>query len=705
MKKVVAGITLLLVVAAGVFFLVLKKSPEEAAAPVAEKVVGSVISTKGTVQALRNTGEVILSKGSEIMRKDIITTDEKGYARIVFTDQTLVAIGKNGKLSIDDYVFENNGTEAGTDFWFQDGMFESITGMIGKIAPDKMKLKARTATMGIRGTHIVGDLTDVKKIKIACIEGKIEVKSQSVTRHVRIEQGKKVEVDSQVLDTSAEVAKGNEIVIETTEVILEKDQPVPVVKIKAPEPKEFTYEKIAPILKATGNEDDEKIEKTIQQSLKLLTSAPEVKIKRGIFYVDVGINTALLKQQAFKIIKQDKNIKLRIDRKSGVVRITPPDVVYGEYAFTVDATSAGFHQQKEYIVVVEKNREWENVFSGDDFVVAIKTDKSMWAWGENRYGNLGDGTTKERKDPVAVEADRRWKYAAAGSHHALGIDKEGKLWAWGDNSKGQLGDGTTTERHWPVLIDGDHNWSVVSAGTAHSLAVRSDGTLWGWGENIAGKIGDGTTISRNFPKRIGFDNDWKTITSGDHYNLALKEDGTLWSWGQNEYGQIGQSSRLVVPEPTQIGSGKTWRSIAASGATSFAIQKDGSLWAWGYNKFGQLGNGAQNDLLSPQKIAAKQSWRSVYPGKKHTAAIDQNGRLWAWGNNDSRQIGNSSSTHYLKPQQISAETGWLFALSGENYTLALKPDRSFEAWGKVNRKMVETLVVDVRGDELVVADK
>lgn len=705
MKKLLLG-GILLVVAGVVLFFSLGREAQLTEEKIVEKVVGSVVSLKGHVHALRDNIEVPLAKDAEIQRKDIVRTDADGYVRIVFHDETLVAVGKNGELSIEDYFYEANNSDVRTDLWFKNGVFENITGKIGQIAPDKIKLKAKTATMGIRGTHIVGDLTDEKKIKIACIQGKIEVKSKTVTKHVRIDKkGKKVEVDTQVLDAKAEVDVGKEIVIESKEVVLEANETAPKVVMKAPEPQEYTFEEIVPILEGTGNEDMEEIEEKIQESLKMLTSLPDVKVKRGVFYIGVGINADKLNKPNFKITEKDKNINLNIDRKNGTVRIKPPNVVYGEYSFAVDATAEGQKEQKSYVVIVEKNREWENIHSGEDFVVAVKTDHTLWAWGKNDHGQLGNGTKEDQKDPVAVEADKRWLKAAAGAGHSLAIDTDGKLWAWGCNRFGQLGDGTKEDHKRPVLIGGDHNWSAVAAGEGHSLAIRSDGTLWAWGQNVAGKIGDGTTLTRTVPRRIGFDNDWSAIACGDNYSLALKNDGTLWSWGQNEYGQIGQSDKIVTPEPSQVGTSKRWVHIAAAGETSFAISKDGTLWGWGYNGLGQLGNGSRNDVLAPVALPTKEKWHAVYPGSRHTIAIDRKGRLWGWGSNDTRQLAKTSASTYLHPRILSSKTGWLSALPGDNYTLALKPDRSFEAWGRVNRKMVETLVVDVRGKDLDVAQK
>src|SRR3989344_1483851 len=119
--------------------------------------------------------------------------------------------------------------------------------------------------------------------------------------------------------------------------------------------------------------------------------------------------------------------------------------------------------------------------------------------------------------------------------HTIAIKSDGTLWAWGYNLYGQLGDGTTSQRNSPVQIGTDNNWVSISAGGYHTIAIKSDGTLWAWGSNDYGQLGDGTMVDKTTPAQIGTDANWVSISAGDYHTIALKSDGTLWAWGRNNY--------------------------------------------------------------------------------------------------------------------------------------------------------------------------
>src|ERR1043165_4757221 len=151
--------------------------------------------------------------------------------------------------------------------------------------------------------------------------------------------------------------------------------------------------------------------------------------------------------------------------------------------------------------------------------------------------------------------------SGANASHILEI-REGTLWAWGDNLYGQLGDGTTIDKHNPIQIGTDNKWINAYANYGHSCGLKSDGTLWAWGSNSDGCLGDGTNIDKLIPCQIGTDNDWISIASGFHHTLGLKSNGTLWAWGLNDFGQLGDGTIVQRLNPVQIGTDSDWINIA-----------------------------------------------------------------------------------------------------------------------------------------------
>lgn len=238
---------------------------------------------------------------------------------------------------------------------------------------------------------------------------------------------------------------------------------------------------------------------------------------------------------------------------------------------------------------------YEAVVAGDNYFVVLKTDGSLWAWGDNRAGQLGDGTKSYRQNPVKVMDDVR--QVSVGRQHTMAIRNDGSLWAWGDNGDGQLGDGTQTQRSTPVKIMDDVR--QVSAGGLHTMAVRNDGSLWAWGNNTFGEIGNGVEFSQPLSPVKVMDN-VREVSADNCYTMAVCNDGSLWAWGSNNYGQYGDGTKRARIRPKKIMDNV--REVSAGGFFTFAILNDGSLWAWGNNSSGELGDGTQTQRLSPVKI-------------------------------------------------------------------------------------------------------
>jgi len=329
------------------------------------------------------------------------------------------------------------------------------------------------------------------------------------------------------------------------------------------------------------------------------------------------------------------------------------------------------------------------VSAGHYHTVAIKSDGTLWAWGNNNFSQLGDGTTTNRNSPAQIGTDTDWMSVSAGQYHTVAIKSAGTLWAWGGNTYGQLGDGTITARNSPVQIGIDTDWISVSAGSSYTVAIKSDGTLWAWGGNAYGQLGDGTITARNSPVQIGTDTDWASVSAGTYHTVAIKSDGTFWAWGRNEDGQLGDGTTTNRNSPVQIGTDTDWASVSAGGFHTVAIKSNGTLWAWGDNLGGQLGNGTYDTSphSEPTQIGTDTDWASVSAGTPHTVAIKSNGTLWAWGNNEEGQLGDGTRTTRTRPVKIGTDTDWSSVSAnsynaGPNYyTVAIKSSGTLWAWG------------------------
>ena len=332
---------------------------------------------------------------------------------------------------------------------------------------------------------------------------------------------------------------------------------------------------------------------------------------------------------------------------------------------------------------------------------AIKTDGTLWAWGENRTGQLGQNyVTNTYSSPIQVGSFTNWKQVSAGCGYVLAVKTDGTLWAWGWNGTGQLGLGyagstVATGGYYssPVQVGALTNWKQVSASAADpsirasSAALKTDGTLWTWGNNTFGQLGIGVSTSGYYsnPIQVGSLTNWKQVSVGYVVSVAnfgwmaaVKTDGTLWTWGVNTNGQLGlgfAGATSYYSSPVQVGALTNWKQVSTGGASCLAIKTDGTLWAWGSNGNGQLGNGNRTYYSSPIQVGSLTNWKQVScqsdGSVSSTLAVKTDGTLWAWGSGTSGQLGQNNTTSYSSPIQVGSLTNWKYVDAGGNHTLGI----------------------------------
>jgi len=300
------------------------------------------------------------------------------------------------------------------------------------------------------------------------------------------------------------------------------------------------------------------------------------------------------------------------------------------------------------------------IMGGEPYNFALKNDGTVWAWGGNSFGTLGDGTFTDRSTPVQVVGLTAVTSLGGRGYHSLAIKADGTVWAWGLNSSGQLGDGTTTNRNVPVEVVVAPTKPLsgalaVTGGYDFSLALMSDHTLVAWGDNGSGELGDATYTSRPNPVAVTVSTGLSgvsQVSAGWQHVMALKSDGTVWTWGQNGNGELGNGTTTMSNVPIQVGGLSGVVAVSGGDCSSAALKADGTVWTWGCNDRFQLGDGTNTERHGPVQVAGLGNVIAIAARDYHDIALKADGSLWTWGWNVNGQLGDNTTIDRDVPVQV-----------------------------------------------------
>ena len=308
---------------------------------------------------------------------------------------------------------------------------------------------------------------------------------------------------------------------------------------------------------------------------------------------------------------------------------------------------------------------WISISAGTAHNLAIKSDGTLWAWGQNLLGQFGVGTTGRRNGdantPVHAAPGNDWKQAAAGGIHTVALKKDGTLWAWGHNWAGSLGTGSTNNSAVPVQVGSATNWIKVWAGMLESVAMQSDGSLWYWGDNPDPAY-DKHVGQILVPTRISPDTNWVDVGFGVNTVFAIKSDGTLWTWGRNAHAYTDAQDPALDTTPTRVGTNNDWRTIPACGWwwCQGLTKKDGSLWLMDASDGEPYGPRPPYKPVRFRRVELQKDVVAYTAGAAHAAApgvhapigvaLTRDGEVWTWGLmlGDPRGLGAKLRTSAIK---------------------------------------------------------
>ena len=410
----------------------------------------------------------------------------------------------------------------------------------------------------------------------------------------------------------------------------------------------------------------------------------------------------ILKEENIDISSISKNTQIaRISKlNDNASELTDEDKEKGYKAFKVEAIKQGTTN-----VVLTENKTNTNgilqievlpetgitispmVETVSNFTVTLKTNGTVWTYGQNTYGELGIGTNEMTDEPKQVEFGEGVviKQIAVGEYHAVALDTEGNVWAWGRNNYYQLGN-NGSDSNIPVKVTGIPKVTRITSGTNSVMAVTEDNKLVVWGQNAYGELGTGSNTNKITPTIVNGIHDVLDVQGGKNHYLLLKTTGEIYSVGSNLYSQLGidLGERTRINTFEKIPSNLKFGFIAAGWTSSAAITVDGTAYVWGQNVYGNLGNGTKTNIEVPTQVSEITGVVEADIGKTHTILRDYNDNIYLAGINANGQLGDGTLENgFTFAKNLNIEDV-LRVSAGNTYTAVMKKDGTVWAWGDYN---------------------
>ena len=333
------------------------------------------------------------------------------------------------------------------------------------------------------------------------------------------------------------------------------------------------------------------------------------------------------------------------------------------------------YETKYTAVPIAVGQTWKAISVSTTASCAIRSDDTLWCWGNNFGGQLGVGTDSDNRDvPEQVSGGGTWKAVSTSADATCGIKSDDTLWCWGDDTNGKLGNGASGNTTVPGAVSGGGSWIDVSRGDEFTCGIKSDNSMYCWGRDNLGQLGNGAvTGDQQTPYQVT--GTWKNVESGSYSSCAIQSDDTIRCWGSDIYGQLGNGATGSTTSPGAITGGGTWKSVTVGGTTGCGIKSDDTLYCWGDDAEGQLGNGASGSSTSPVIVSGGWTWQFARAGDRSVCGINMKGRLLCWGYNSYSQLGQGNRfSDFSAPQPVSGNSQWLHITTGDEFSCGIKTD-------------------------------